>query len=109
MQCLFDSVGLGSVIDFDELGILELICALRSFTAIGYLLEVFTELECSYGIAVRILYCECQVIEVFLSYVAGDRLCKCDVALCDDLLIRVNEFSRSDAALGNSNVLFLDR
>ena len=52
MHGLYNRICLGRVIDFDELGILELICALCAFSAIGYLLEVFSELECSYGLAV---------------------------------------------------------
>ena len=51
MHGLYNRISLGRVSNFDELGILELICALCSFTAIGYLLEVFTELECSYDLA----------------------------------------------------------
>ena len=90
MQCLFDCVGLGSVSNFDELGLLELVSSLCAIAASGYLLEVVTELTGCDDVAVCILNGECQTLEIFIGYITGDRLGERDVALGRLFLIGIS-------------------
>ena len=53
---------------------LELVSSLCAIAASGYLLEVVTELTGCDDVAVCILNGECKALEIFISYIAGDRL-----------------------------------